>query len=86
MAAPDGTAIQWDGGEKFYASSEWMQYLIKHFFGFNAIAKHDFLQTQNAFKSELGGLFNEVQLLSLMFQFFHPGCFAEYVRLDSFVL
>lgn len=27
----DGTAIVWDGGEKFYDSPEWMQYLIDHF-------------------------------------------------------
>lgn len=27
----DGTAIQWDCGEKFYDSEEWMQYLIDHF-------------------------------------------------------
>lgn len=29
----DGTAIEWDGGEKFYHSVEWMQYLIDHFIG-----------------------------------------------------
>jgi len=27
----DGTALVWDGGEKFYNASEWMQYLIDHF-------------------------------------------------------
>lgn len=27
----DGTAIEWDGGEKFYESEEWMRYLIEHF-------------------------------------------------------
>lgn len=27
----DGTAIVWDGGEKFYDSAEWMRYLIEHF-------------------------------------------------------
>lgn len=27
----DGTAIQWDGGEKFYDYIEWLEYLIKHF-------------------------------------------------------
>lgn len=34
----DGTAIEWDGGEKFYASEEWMEYIIKHFIGSNPIA------------------------------------------------
>ena len=29
----DGTAIEWDGGEKFYAGAEWMKYLIQHFIG-----------------------------------------------------
>jgi hypothetical protein len=28
---PDGTAIEWDGGEKFYHYTEWIQYLIHHF-------------------------------------------------------
>jgi hypothetical protein len=27
----DGTAIVWDGSEKFYNGPEWMQYLIDHF-------------------------------------------------------
>jgi hypothetical protein len=28
----DGTAIEWDGGEKFYNYIEWLEYLIKQFF------------------------------------------------------
>ena len=35
----DGTALQWDGSEKFYSSVEWMQYLIKHFLQENPLAK-----------------------------------------------
>jgi len=33
--APDelGTAIEWDGGEKFYYYVEWLEYLIAHFLG-----------------------------------------------------
>jgi hypothetical protein len=27
----DGTAIVWDGGEKFYSYVEWLEYLIEHF-------------------------------------------------------
>lgn len=27
----DGTALQWDGNEKFYEGPAWMQYLIDHF-------------------------------------------------------
>jgi len=42
----DGTAIEWDGKEKFYDSPEWMAYLIKHFLGTNPLAKAElpFLQ------------------------------------------
>lgn len=29
----DGTALEWDSGEKFYGSVEWMKYLIDHFVG-----------------------------------------------------
>ena len=29
----DGTAICWDGGEKFYNYIEWIEYLIEHFLG-----------------------------------------------------
>ena len=35
----DGTAIEWDGAEKFYDSAEWMQYLIDHFLAPGAKAK-----------------------------------------------
>ncbi|GAB2696468.1 hypothetical protein [Kitasatospora kifunensis] len=27
----DGTTIEWNGAEKFYDATEWMQYLIDHF-------------------------------------------------------
>lgn len=27
----DGASIGWDGGEKFYDSAQWMQYIIDHF-------------------------------------------------------
>jgi hypothetical protein len=27
----DGSAIEWDGGEKFYYYAEWIEYLIAHF-------------------------------------------------------
>lgn len=29
----DGTAIEWNGHEKFYYAPEWMKYLIDHFVG-----------------------------------------------------
>src|SRR5690242_19132511 len=34
----EGDAIAWDGGEKFYDSPEWMQYLIDHFLKPGAVA------------------------------------------------
>lgn len=33
IATEDGTAIVWDGGEKFYESEAWMAYIIEHFLG-----------------------------------------------------
>ncbi len=39
VPAEDGAALQWDGGEKFYSSAEWMQYLIDHFIKPGALAK-----------------------------------------------
>lgn len=35
----DGTAIEWDEGEKFYHAEDWMKYLIDHFIGSDPIAK-----------------------------------------------
>jgi hypothetical protein len=45
----DGSALEWDGGEKFYESAEWMRYLIDHFLKPGAIAKSHlpFLQTNH---------------------------------------
>lgn len=31
IPGPDGTTIEWDGGEKFYCYAEWLQYLLDHF-------------------------------------------------------
>ena len=35
----DGAGIEWDGGQKFYDSVEWMKYLIDHFIGSDPLAK-----------------------------------------------
>lgn len=43
----DGTALEWDGGEKFYYAEEWMRYLID-----------TFLKPDAAVYSELGGEHN----------------------------
>lgn len=45
----DGKALEWDEGEKFYDSVEWMQYIIDHFLKPGAIAKGElpFLQANH---------------------------------------
>lgn len=42
----EGTVIEWDEGEKFYNSAEWMAYIIEHFLGQHPLAKKElpFLQ------------------------------------------
>lgn len=37
----DGTAVEWDGGEKFYDAAEWMAYLMGHFLAPGAYAKSE---------------------------------------------
>lgn len=38
VPSADGTAIEWNGVEKFYNGAEWMRYLIDHFVGSDPIA------------------------------------------------
>lgn len=42
----DGTALEWNGFEKFYESAKWMQYIMDHFIGSTPAAKDElpFLQ------------------------------------------
>lgn len=35
----DPSEVVWDGEEKFYNATEWLEYLIQHFIGANPIAK-----------------------------------------------
>lgn len=35
----DGTRIEWNGMEKFYAAEEWMRYLVDHFLRPDAVAQ-----------------------------------------------
>ena len=32
IISDDGNLLEWDGGEKFYYYTEWLKYMIKHFF------------------------------------------------------
>lgn len=45
----DGTALEWDEGEKFYHSVKWMAYLIHHFLDAGALAAAElpFLQANH---------------------------------------
>lgn len=45
----DGSAIEWDGGEKFYSAGAWMVYIIEHFLrpGCHAQAELPFLQANH---------------------------------------
>ncbi|HRO59371.1 MAG TPA: hypothetical protein PKZ27_03015 [Rhodocyclaceae bacterium] len=51
----DGTTIEWDGGEKFYYSVEWMEYIIEHFLKPGALAKDElpFLQANHICNGEI---------------------------------
>lgn len=32
IASDDGKLVYWDGGEKFYEYTAWLEYLVEHFF------------------------------------------------------
>lgn len=49
----DGTAIEWDGGEKFYDSPEWMTYVIDHFLKPGAVANLPFLQKNHVCNGQI---------------------------------
>lgn len=38
MPLEDGSGIEWDGGEKFYNSAEWMAYLVKNLLAPSAVS------------------------------------------------
>jgi hypothetical protein len=41
VPSQDGTLIEWDQGEKFYSSAEWMKYLIDNFLKPGAVASQN---------------------------------------------
>jgi hypothetical protein len=51
----DGTAIEWNGSEKFYCADAWMRYIIDHFLSPTAVAKNtlDFLQANHVVNGEI---------------------------------
>jgi hypothetical protein len=55
VPSDDGTRIEWDGGEKFYSSVEWMSYSINHFLKPDCYAKGElpFLQANHICNGEI---------------------------------
>lgn len=51
---PDGTELQWDGGEKFYNYTEWLEYLIKHFFQPWGIVLNGEIEWQGEDRNDMG--------------------------------
>ncbi len=41
VASDDGTTLEWDGGEKFYEATAWMEYFMEHFIGATPLAQKD---------------------------------------------
>jgi hypothetical protein len=44
VSTDDGTALEWDEGEKFYNAEEWMRFVIDHFLRPGHLAPMEFLQ------------------------------------------
>lgn len=40
IVSENGTTLEWDGGEKFYDATAWMEYIINHFLGQCPIARN----------------------------------------------
>lgn len=50
----DGTALVWDGGEKFYDYIHWLRWLVKHFFKPNGIVLNGTIKWQGEEIGDLG--------------------------------
>ena len=50
----DGTALEWDGGEKFYHYTEWLEYLIENFFEPWGIKVNGEVKWEGEDRSDLG--------------------------------
>ena len=50
----DGTTLEWDGGEKFYAYEEWLEYMITNFFEPNGIKLNGEIEWQGDDSSDMG--------------------------------
>jgi len=62
----DGTRLEWDGGEKFYSYTEWLQYLINHFFSKWGVILNGEVEWQGEDATDVGKIVvtnNEVKVL-----------------------
>jgi hypothetical protein len=55
----DDQTLEWDGGEKFYNYTEWLQYLIKHFFQPWGITLNGEIEWQGEDRSDMGKIIVE---------------------------
>lgn len=55
----DGTKLEWDGGEKFYYFTEWLQYLINHFFNVWGVKLNGTIKWQGEDMDDRGEIFVE---------------------------
>lgn len=63
----DGTELMWDGGEKFYCYTEWLKYMIKHFFNPWGITLNGEIEWEGEERGDLGKIVvtdNEVEVLN----------------------
>lgn len=61
-----GTAIEWDGGEKFYDYVEWLEYLIQHFlkpWGYTLNGKVEWYGEENSDQGVIHVKDNKVQAI-----------------------
>lgn len=50
----EGTELEWDGGEKFYHYTDWLMYLIKHFFQPWGITLNGEIEWQGEEREDMG--------------------------------
>lgn len=55
----DGTKLEWDGGEKFYSYTEWLKYLIAHFFSVWGVKLNGTIKWQGEDMDDRGEIYVE---------------------------
>jgi hypothetical protein len=78
----DGTAIEWDGGEKFYEAEEWMRYFVDHFLKPGAAAQNASSSSGHGFT---GFTFNHIVSGTINAEGEDPGDLWRIVVVDNVV-